>query len=190
MNKMNSKIHLKKLFAVTVLGAGLTLGFAQTGNAADRDVKEARKEVKQERRDVKEAKKDVKEERRDLKEARKDVKQEKREDRRDGNWNNGHSNNGNWNNRPNTNYHKPNYNKPTFNYGRNNSNSNYRTFTGTVTKVSNNRFDIRVGNITYNVAASSRPPRSLDRGDVVRVYGERFGQNDIRNASVSIINNR
>jgi hypothetical protein len=76
-------------------------------------------------------------------------------------------------------------------YGNGRSNQNdYRTFTGTVTKVSNNRFDIRVNGSTYNVDSSSRLPRGLDRGDIVRVYGERYGNNDIRNASVSIIENR
>jgi hypothetical protein len=30
----------------------------------------------------------------------------------------------------------------------------------------------------------------LNRGDVVRVYGVRSGSNDIRNANVSIVNNR
>jgi hypothetical protein len=37
---------------------------------------------------------------------------------------------------------------------------------------------------------SRRLPRNLDRGDVVRVYGRRYGDNDIRNASINILRNR
>lgn len=66
----------------------------------------------------------------------------------------------------------------------------YETFTGTVTKVdSSRRFDIRADGKNYNVFLNSGT-RRLDRGDVVRVYGERSGSNDIRNASVTIIRNR
>lgn len=182
---MNSQKHLQKLFAATVLSATLSLGF-QDANAAPRnDVKAAKKEVKQERKDVKqarkdvrkadtvqerrEAKQDVREERHDVKDARKDVKQEKREERRDDN---------RWNN-----------NRGTYNNG--NSNSNYRTFTGTVSDVdSNGKFGLRVGNQSYDVFINRQLPRNLDRGDTVRVYGVRSGENNIQNATVSIINNR
>ena len=175
--------NLKKLFAVTVLGSAMALNFSSVANAApSRDVKEARKEVKDERKDVKaarkdvrkadtpqerrEAKQDVREERRDVKDARKDLKQEKREDRRDNNWNH----------RPNNNY-RPNY--------------NFRTFTGTVVGVDSNRkFQLRVGNETFDVSANSQLPRGFSRGDIVRVYGVRSGSDDINNASLTIVNNR
>ena len=66
----------------------------------------------------------------------------------------------------------------------------FQTFTGRVTSVeSNSRFNIEVGNTDYNVYLSTSAPRRLDRGDVVRVYGRRYGNNDIRNASVAIIAN-
>ena len=74
-----------------------------------------------------------------------------------------------------------------WNKGRN----DYRTLTGTVTRVQgSNRFDLRADGRTYNVHSSSRLPRGLDRNDVVRVYGMRSGNNDIRNARVTIIRNR
>jgi hypothetical protein len=66
----------------------------------------------------------------------------------------------------------------------------YRTFTGRVTSVeSNSRFNIKDGNTEYNVYLSTSAPRMLDKDDIVRVYGRRYGNNDIRNASVSIIAN-
>jgi hypothetical protein len=68
--------------------------------------------------------------------------------------------------------------------------SRYESFTGTVTRTDGrNKFDLRVGGRTYNVYPNSSN-RRIDRGDVVRVYGQRTGNNDIRNASVSIIRNR
>jgi len=67
----------------------------------------------------------------------------------------------------------------------------YRTFTGTVEKVvSSSMFRIRSGGRTYDVYVSGRLSRRLDKHDVVRVYGYRYGVNDIRNASVSVIRNR
>ena len=74
------------------------------------------------------------------------------------------------------------------NYGYGNSN---QSFTGRVTNVkSADEFDIRIGNTTYNVYTDSRAPRGLRVGDVVRVYGQRVGKNDIRNASASLLSNR
>lgn len=66
----------------------------------------------------------------------------------------------------------------------------YETFVGTVTDThGSDKFDLRVNGRTYNVYPN-RNSRRLDRGDVVRVYGQRTGNNDIRNASVAIIRNR
>lgn len=63
--------------------------------------------------------------------------------------------------------------------------SDYRTFVGRVTNIeSNQRFDILVGNILYNVKPSSTIPRQLKKGDEVQVYGLRSGTNDIINANV------
>ena len=77
-----------------------------------------------------------------------------------------------------------------FNRGDRNDNGPYRTYSGEVTQVRNDReFDIRVGNTTYNVYASSGT-RGLSRGDIVRVYGQRYGENDIRNANATITRNR
>jgi hypothetical protein len=136
--------------------------------------------------------------------------------RQDQRWNDGdhrfdngrdnhHSNNGYWNgnhsdnskhygNTPNSDWNRRNqgYRGNNGSYGNgsyNNDRNDYRTFTGTVTKVEDDQFDIRADGVTYNVS-TTRVPRGLDRGDVVRVYGERFGNNDIRNASVTIVNNR
>ena len=76
------------------------------------------------------------------------------------------------------------------NYDRNN-NRNNATYTGTVTNVrAGNSFDLRANGRTYNVYTPSGVPRGLSRGDEVRVYGRLSGDNDIRNASVSILTNR
>lgn len=67
----------------------------------------------------------------------------------------------------------------------------YRTFTGTVERVnSSSHFRLRSGGQTYDVYASGRMSRRLDRNDVVRVYGYRYGSNDIRNANVTVLRNR
>jgi len=73
-----------------------------------------------------------------------------------------------------------------------NSYGPYRTFEGVVTNVNygGNEFDIRINGNTYNVYASVRLPGRLNRGDTVRVYGRRYGNNDIRNANVSILRDR
>ncbi len=73
-------------------------------------------------------------------------------------------------------------------YDRNND---YRSYTGVVTNVrSDSKFDIRADGTTYNVTLSKNAPRRLDRNDYVRVYGMRSGENNINNASVSILRNR
>jgi hypothetical protein len=59
-----------------------------------------------------------------------------------------------------------------------------RTFHG------DNRVDVRINGRVFNVYVSRRVPRNLNRGDLVRIYGRRYGDNDIRNASVSILRNR
>ena len=194
---MNRKIastrqRLTNLLAIVAVGTGITMSFSATADAAprDRDVRDARKEVKAERKDLKKAKKEVRkadtreerrdakedarQQRRDVKEARKDVKEERRENRNDGEWNNG----------------RYNTNNTTTNNNNNNTYNNYRSFTGKVTDVNNNgEFKLRVGGQTLDVY-SSRLPRGFDVGDIVRVYGVRSGGDDIRNANVSIINNR
>lgn len=69
--------------------------------------------------------------------------------------------------------------------------NDYRSFTGTVSKVnSDSKFELRYDGKTYDVYVSGRLPRRLDRNDVVRVYGYRYGNNDIRNASVTVLRNR
>jgi Ni/Co efflux regulator RcnB len=74
---------------------------------------------------------------------------------------------------------------------RDRDHNDYRTFTGTVSRVnSDSKFELRYNGDTYDVYVSGRMPRSLDRNDVVRVYGYRSGNNDIRNASVTVLRNR
>ena len=73
----------------------------------------------------------------------------------------------------------------------NGNSSSLRTFIGRVTDVeSDKRFDMVSGGQTYNVTVSSRLSRRLKRGDMVRVFGARSGDNNITNATVSITNNR
>ncbi len=72
----------------------------------------------------------------------------------------------------------------------NNDGNRYQTFSGIVTNVRNSReFDVRVGGTTYNVYANNAA-RNLSRNDEVRIYGQRIGSNDIRNASVTVTRNR
>ena len=73
-------------------------------------------------------------------------------------------------------------------YDRDNRRNN-ATYTGVVTAVRSNGFDLRSNGRTYNVYISS-VPRDLSRGDQVRVYGRPYGSNDIRNATVRVISNR
>lgn len=196
---MNTKKRLTNLLAVVALGAGIAM-FSPAADARprDRDVKEERKELQEERKDLKKARKevrkadsdeerrearqDVREERHDVKDARQDVREERRENRNDNDWNND-DNRGT--------YNRGTYNNRNSNNGRYNQNNDYRTFTGRVTDVdSNGEFKLRVGNQTLDVYTNNRLPRGLDEGDTVRVYGVRYGDNDVRNANVSIINNR
>lgn len=66
-----------------------------------------------------------------------------------------------------------------------------QTFDGTVTRLNSDRqFDIKSNGKTYNVYLDSDAPRGLSVEDEVRVYGFRFGDNDIRNASVQITQGR
>jgi hypothetical protein len=68
---------------------------------------------------------------------------------------------------------------------------NYQTFTGTVTDVeSASKFDVRIGGKIYNVYPSGNAARRVDKGDIVRIYGQRYGDNDIRNANVVVVRNR
>ena len=76
-------------------------------------------------------------------------------------------------------------NHDTGNYGP------FQTFTGVVTKVQGNHgFNLRVGATTYHIYSTQDLPRSLNVGDVVRAYGQRYGNNVIRNANFSIVSNR
>lgn len=72
----------------------------------------------------------------------------------------------------------------------NQNDANSRTFTGRVTSIkSNEDFDVLIDGKTYNVTTRSRLPRRLNRGDIVRIFGRRSGSNDIKNATVVIIDN-
>lgn len=76
------------------------------------------------------------------------------------------------------------------NDGDNNTYGFYRTYFGVVTNLRNDReFDVLIGGTTYNVYASSGTS-GLNNGDEVRIYGQRFGDNDIRNSNVIITRNR
>jgi Ni/Co efflux regulator RcnB len=75
-------------------------------------------------------------------------------------------------------------------WGRHNRRNDYRTFTGRVDRVeSGSKFELRADGRTYDVYTNGRV-RHLNRGDVVRVSGYRYGNNDIRNASVTVLRNR
>ena len=69
--------------------------------------------------------------------------------------------------------------------------NDYRSFKGRVTKVDSSRkFDMQVDGKTYDVYLSSPAPHRLSKNDEVRVYGRRYGNNDIRDARVIIFRNR
>jgi hypothetical protein len=53
-----------------------------------------------------------------------------------------------------------------------------------------NEVDIRIDGRTYNVYAYRDLPYRLYEGDLVRVYGQRYGNNDIRNADLDILRSR
>ncbi len=215
-NKRNGILLSAGLFGVgTVLGLSTSATAAGRNDVKQerRDVKEARKEVKQERKDLRkadtpaerrDAREDLRDAQRDLRNEQYDLRQERREDNR---WDNNRGRNDNWNHnnqRPNWNnsnnngYHngyypnrpgQPYYGNPGYGYGQ--PNYGAQTYTGIVTGVrSDQSFDVRIGGDTFNVYLSTRLPRQLNTGDYVRVYGVRSGNNDIRNASVSILNNR
>ena len=180
---MKTIIRKSFVLSASVLGLGAALSVAQPSQAAPRDgrgndvrqerqdVKQARREVKRERRDVRQAdtvaerrreQRDLQQARQNVQRQRQDVRQERREDRL--------GNRPTWNNRPAA-------------YGQ--------SYTGTVTSVrSDQSFDVRIGGGTFNVYTLSRLPRGLSVGDQVRVNGVQQFNNDIRNASVSILRNR
>jgi len=68
----------------------------------------------------------------------------------------------------------------------------FRTFEGIVTNIhyGDNEFDIRIDGRTYNVYPVRDLPYRLNEGDIVRVYGQRYGNNDIRNSNVDILRDR
>lgn len=64
----------------------------------------------------------------------------------------------------------------------------FRDFTGVVAAVHGDQeFDIRINGDIYNVYTTGYVPYRLDDGDLVRVYGQRYGNNDIRNSNVKIL---
>ncbi len=66
----------------------------------------------------------------------------------------------------------------------------FNTYNGEVTDVRSNReFDVRIDGRIYRVYAD-KTTRDINRGDTVRVYGSRSGNNDIRNARVTLANDR
>ena len=92
--------------------------------------------------------------------------------------------------RANDSYDRDRYNRDSnyrkdYDSNRANDRSN-ATYTGTVTDVNSDSFDISANGRTYNVYPSSGVPRDLDEGDSVRVYGRPYGDNDIRNANVAV----
>ena len=67
----------------------------------------------------------------------------------------------------------------------------YQTFVGVVAKVkSDSEFNMRFDGKTYNVYLSGPVPHRLNRNDRVRVYGYRYGNDDIRNASARVLRTR
>jgi len=73
-----------------------------------------------------------------------------------------------------------------------NSYGPFQNYNGIVTRVDygNSEFDLRVNGTTYNVYANRGLQGGLSQGDLVRVYGQRYGNNDIRNANFRILRNR
>jgi hypothetical protein len=191
------------ILSAGLLGATTVLGVS-AANAAPRhndrrsdvreekrDVKEARKDVKDARKDARkadtpwerrEAREDVRDAQRDLRDERQDLRRERREENREDN---------RYGNRYDNRYrngYNPNWNRPGYPSG---GYYGAQSFTGVVTNVrSDQSFDVRIGGGTYNVYLNNVLPRQLNVGDQVRVYGVRYGSNDIRNASVTIIRNR
>jgi len=113
------------------------------------------------RRDRREDRRERRQERREDRRERREDRRDRRDDRRDDRWD-----------------------------GRG-GNYNDGGFYGTVTRVRSSRsFDVNIDDNTFNVYTNSVVPGSLSSGDAVRVYGDRVGKNDIRNASVRIVGNR
>jgi len=76
---------------------------------------------------------------------------------------------------------------PTLSYKSGHAQNHPVTLTGTVIKVdSNQRFDIRAGEKTYTVKTAVGLPRSVRKGDAVRVSGRKVG-NSIDHARVEIL---
>jgi membrane protein implicated in regulation of membrane protease activity len=66
-----------------------------------------------------------------------------------------------------------------------------QSYTGTVTSLrSANSCDVRINGNTFNVYTDTRLPRGLSVGDQVRINGVQQYNNDIRQATVSILRNR
>jgi len=73
------------------------------------------------------------------------------------------------------------------NNGNNNNYNGRRTLTGVVTRVrSDQRFTLSALNRTFEVASSSRLPRTFKSGNLVRITGD-MRDNNITNASVTIV---
>jgi hypothetical protein len=198
------------LLGLALLGATTLVGTGSPASAAPRrDVKQARKDVKEAKREVREERKDLRqadtprernEARRELGNAKGDLQREKRDLRneRQDNRRPGYQTP----NRPG--YQTPNRpgyqtpNRPGYQSPNrpgyqtpNRPGYQGRSYTGTVTNVrSNQSFDVNVGGKTFNIYTTSRLPRGLTRGDLVQVRGTQQFNNDIRNASVSIVRNR
>lgn len=162
------------LLGIALSVAGPTMAAPPDHNDRDvrqqkREVKEARRDVRRQRRDVQRAdspqerrreQSDVTEARRDLSRERQDLRRERRDDQHP-------------------------------RWSRGSSSTSSQGFTGTVTRLrSGQSFDVRIGGSTFNVITSSRLPRGLNVGDIVRVHGVRAGSNDIRHAAVSIVSSR
>lgn len=63
-----------------------------------------------------------------------------------------------------------------------------RLFEGEVTEItSDERFDLRVDGKTYNVFPINGVPRALRTRQIVQVRGWRYGNNDIRDAYITIL---
>ena len=196
INTTKTSTNRAILLGVGLLGSSTLIGIATPASAQprrDRDVKEARKDVKMARKDERRA--DSPEERRDaredLRQERGDLREERRENRSE--------------NRPGYGYGRPSNGsfRPGYGYGRP-SNGSYRpgfpvggyqnggnSYTGTVTRVrSDQSFDVSINGKTFNVYTVSRTPWGLSTGDTVRINGVQKYDNDIRDASVSVIRNR
>jgi len=189
--------------AVGVLSLGTSFGIAAPTLAAprDRDVRQERRDVNKARNEVKDERRDMRRantpaerrnERRDVKEAREDLREERQELKRERRQN-GSTDRPGWNRPGYNNNNRPVYNngnRPIYRPGNGNGYTG-RGYVGTVTRVrSSQSFDVNIGGNTFNVYTVSNVPRALSVGDQVRINGVQQYNNDIRNASVSILRNR